>query len=237
MSFSRFAAPVLFTLLLAAPAPAQELSDREFDAGEDQVLEYEVSFEDASLDVFEVRLHVDNLRPENAVYQFASTAPGTYQVMDIGRFVRDFRANDADGQAITTEQVSTNQWRLADPSRVRTIEYSVAETWDTEVEENQVYPMAGTSIEEDHILFNAHAVLGYPTGMQQSPLSIQFDFPDGWLVGTALARDGDGAFLANDYDHAVDSPILMGELTTARTEVSGTPIEIYAYSKSRSIEA
>ena len=224
-----------WALLFALPAVV--LLSPDVATAQERALEYEVGIEAVSYNTFNVRLIVDDLGPENAVYQFASTAPGTYQVMDIGRFVSDFRALDSDGQVVATEQVSTNQWQLADPSSVRTIEYSIGETWDTPVDENQVYPMAGTSLEADHLLFNAHAVLGYPTGMQQRPLSIQFDYPDEWLVGTALSRNADGAFLADDYDHAVDSPILLGDLTVAQTEVSGAAIEIYTYSVSKSIDS
>ena len=49
-------------------------------------------------------LVVDSLPAASAIYQFASTAPGTYQVMDVGRFVRRFEALDRTGKAIGVEQ-------------------------------------------------------------------------------------------------------------------------------------
>ena len=86
----------------------------------------------AADDRFKVTAWVSGLTPDNAVYQFAATAPGTYQVMDIGRFVRSFEAFDAAGRPVPVEQVSVNQWKLGDAPRVRTIRYSIAETWDTQ---------------------------------------------------------------------------------------------------------
>ncbi|MGH7498952.1 MAG: peptidase, partial [Gemmatimonadales bacterium] len=172
--------------------------------------------------------------PYNAVYQFAATAPGTYQVMNIGRFVRSFEAFDGQGRKVPVEQVSVNQWRLSNAPRVRTIKYTVAETWDTDLD-HPIYLMCGTSLEADHALINPHAVIGYPTGMQATPVRLRLRYPAGWSVGTALGRAKDGAYIARDYDQLVDSPILLGRLTTAQTRVTGVPVRIFTYSRTGKI--
>lgn len=206
-------------------------------AAQQSPLGYAIDVTDRSDDQFEVTAWVSGLTPENAIYQFAATAPGTYQVMDIGRFVRGFEAFDAGGRPVPVEQVSINQWKLGDAPRVRTIRYSIAETWDTPVAEHQVYLMCGTSIEKDHVLINPHAIIGYPTGMQARPVRLRVRYPAAWKVGTALERDRGGAYLADDYDHLVDSPILLGRLSEARTRVTGVPVEIFTYSKSDRIKS
>ena len=200
-------------------------------------LEYTVDLNGRAGDVFSVTLSVDDLGPENAVYQFASTAPGTYQTMDVGRYVRSFEATDESGQPVPVEQAATNQWRLSDPARVRTIRYELSETWDTPVEEHPIYLMAGTSIESDHVLVNGQAVFGYPTGMQARPLRIHLVHPEDWMVGTALPQETGGTFLADDFDHAVDSPILLGRLSHAELDVAGADIDIYTYSKSDKVHS
>ncbi len=204
---------------------------------EGDLLVYEVNLNDRSDDLFKVKLQVDDLTAENAVYQFAATAPGTYQVMDIGRFVREFEAYDATGAEIQVEQVATNQWRITKPEDVSEIRYTVAETWDTPVDSNLIYPMAGTSIEADHVQINGHCVFGYPSGMQMRPLQIRFDYPEEWLVGTALLRDRAGNYYADNYDHIVDSPVLMGRLSRADLKVNGSKVEIYTYSKTDKIKS
>ncbi len=200
-------------------------------------LSYAIDLNDRADDLFKVTLTVEGLGAENGIYQFASTAPGTYQVMNIGRFVRRFEALDARGAAIPVERVSVNQWRLADPARVRTIRYTIAETWDTKVEQHQVYLMCGTSIEGDHVLINPHAVIGYPTGLQAAPIQLRLAYPSSWKVGTALERGADGSYTAKSYDHLVDSPILLGRLSDARLMVTGVPVEIFVYSKADKIKA
>jgi predicted metalloprotease with PDZ domain len=205
---------------VAAPAAAQQPS-----------LRYTVDLNRRADDLFRVTLSVKGLTPDNAVYQFASTAPGTYEVMDIGRYVRSFEARDAQGEAVPTERVSVNQWRLADAPRVRTIQYTIAETWDTEVQNHPIYLMCGSSLERDNVLINPHAIIGYPTGLQADSIHLRLVYPAGWKIGTALRRAGKQEYVAESYDQLVDSPIMLGRLSQARVMVTGVPVEIYAYSK------
>jgi predicted metalloprotease with PDZ domain len=220
------AATLALLAALSGPAVAQH-----------SALGYAIDLNDRADDSFKVTAWVGGLTQANAIYQFAATAPGTYQVMDIGRFVRRFEAFDAAGRAVPVERVSVNQWKLSDPARVRTLRYAIAETWDTPVDRHQVYLMCGTSIERDHVLINPHAVVGYPSGMQARPIRLRLAYPATWKVGTALERDRSGAYLAEDFDQLVDSPILLGRLTQARTRVTGVPVEIYAYSRTGKIRA
>ncbi len=204
---------------------------------EESALEFSVDLTDRSDDLFHVTLAVSDLGTENSVFQFASTAPGTYQVMDIGRFVRSFAAYDAAGVEIPVEHVAVNQWRISEPTRVSTIVYSVAETWDTPVDVHPVYMMAGTSIEDDHALVNGQAVFGYLSGMQDRDLKIRFVRPESWTVGTALPMDPDGAYRASSFDHVVDSPVLMGRLSHAEVDVRGCQVEVYTYSKTDKVHS
>jgi predicted metalloprotease with PDZ domain len=217
-----------FALLTALAGPA---------AGQQSALGYAIDLNDRADDSFKVTAWVGGLTDANAIYQFAATAPGTYQVMDIGRYVRRFEAFDAAGRAVPVERVSVNQWKLSDPARVRTLRYAISETWDTPVGQHQVYLMCGTSIERDHVLINPHAVIGYPSGMQARPIRLRLAYPAGWKLGTALERDRSGAYRAEDFDQLVDSPILLGRLTEARTRVTGVPVEIYTYSHTGKIRS
>lgn len=200
-------------------------------------LRYTVNLADTVNHVFAVALQVDSLPNASGIFQFAATAPGTYQVMDIGRFVRAFEAVDRLGKPIATERISTNQWKIAEPSRVRTIRYGVIGTRDTTVTEHPVYAMCGTTLRGDYALINGQAVFGFPRGMQAAPLSIQLVYPRQWTAGTALTLTN-GRYRADNYDHLVDSPILLGaSLTTAQVSVTGVPVEIYVRSKSGQITA
>ncbi|WP_242916949.1 PDZ domain-containing protein [Pontibacter liquoris] len=219
----RITAALGLLALLALPPQAE--------AGRKPELTYLVNLNDRAADEFNVILQVKGLSKQNDVYQFAATAPGTYQTMDIGRFVREFKAYDKKGRELKTTQISTNQWQLSKPEKVRRISYRIAETWDTPVKENTVYKMCGTSLEQDHALINGQGVFGYLKGLQATPLRVKLDYPQSWLVGTALKLDDKGYYQAENFDQIVDSPILAGTLTKAESNFKGTTIAIYTYSK------
>ena len=231
-------ARALRLLLLTALAPLAPLAAANpvTAAAPPPSLSYSIDLNRRADDLFHVTLRVSGLRPENAVYQFASTAPGTYQVMNIGRYVKGFEAYDANGRRVPAEQVSVNQWRLIDPARVRTIRYAVTETWDSPLD-HPIYKMCGTTIGSDHVLINPHAVIGYPEGLQAAPVRLRLAYPAAWKVGTALHRGPDGVFVADTYDQLVDSPILLGRLSRARLVVTGVPVDVYAYSQTDKIKA
>ncbi|MEP6687962.1 MAG: peptidase [Gemmatimonadales bacterium] len=226
-------APALSLLVLTALSP---LAGASATTPAPATIAYSIDLNRRADDLFHVTLRVTGLGPENAIYQFAATAPGTYQVMNIGRYVKSFAAYDAKGVRVPVEQVSVNQWRLSAPARVRTIRYTVGETWDSPLD-HPIYKMCGTSIEADHVLINPHAVIGYLAGMQAAPVRLRLAYPAAWTAGTALHRGPDGVYVAESYDQLVDSPILLGRLSKARVVVTGVPIDVYAYSATGKIKA
>jgi len=201
------------------------------------VIDYSINLNDRSNDTFKVTLYVSNLSQENAIFQFAATAPGTYKVMDIGRFVSNFEAFDKAGKSIPVKKASVNQYELSNPENIRKITYEIAETFDTPVKENSIYLMCGTSIEDDHVLINGQAVFGYFSGKQAESIRVELNYPDHWKSGTALKKDTEGRYLANSYDHIVDSPILLGELTEASSKVGDTDIDVFTFSQNKVVNS
>ena len=192
---------------------------------------FEVNLNDRSHDTFKVSLLPGALSDSNNVFQFAATAPGTYEVMDIGRFVDDFKAFDQSGGEVPTEHSSTNQWTITRPSTVRKITYTVADLWGATPKEHPVYRMCGSTLSDDFVMINGQAVFGYFKGLQSQPIRIKLDYPSDWRVGTALKQDRDGTYLAEDFDQVVDSPFFLGNLTTATATIGGATIGVYTYSQ------
>jgi predicted metalloprotease with PDZ domain len=201
-----------------------------------QELRYTVDLRERGSHIIGVTLRVDSLAPGDTLFQFAATAPGTYQTMDVGRFVHGFSALDRRGRAIATTRVSTNQWRIAAPRRVREVRYRVHDSWHTPIKEFRLYPMAGTAVERDHALINWQAVIGFPATQQTSRFRVRVRHASDWQVATALREVG-GQFEAESYDALVDSPVLMGRLTTERLCVTGVPVQIAVHSPTSKITA
>jgi predicted metalloprotease with PDZ domain len=147
---------------------------------------FTVNLNDRSDDSFKVTLIPEQLSASNNVFQFASTAPGTYQVMDIGRFVNDFSAYDKSGNVVPTEHSSTNQWTISHPEDVKKITYAVADIWNAKVDKDRVFPMCSTTISDDFVMLNGQGVFGYFSGMQSESIKIKLDYPSDWKLGTAL---------------------------------------------------
>lgn len=196
-----------------------------------------VNLNERADDLFYVTLYPEKLTEKNNIYNFAATAPGTYQLMNIGRYVRSFNVFDGNGEEIQTEKISENRWSISEPEKTEKIVYSIAETWDTPVDKYSIFLMAGTSIEDDHVLINNQCVFGYFDGMQNYPISLKLDYPEEWKIGTALDKNSEGFYTAENYDFLVDSPILLGRLTDAKLNVSRTEIGVYTYSKTDLIKA
>jgi predicted metalloprotease with PDZ domain len=196
-----------------------------------------IDLNDRSTNVFTVSLEPDKLTDKNNIYQFAATAPGTYQTMDIGRYVKSFKAFDGSGNEIDTKHISVNQWSLTSPDKIKKIVYQVSDTWNTHVDSNYIYQMGGTTIEKNDVLINGQCVFGYFEGMQSYPIKVKIDYPKDWLLGTALPLDSDGYYEADTYDKIVDSPILLGKLTNATTMIGKTSVDVYTFSANNLIKS
>ena len=188
-------------------------------------------------DLFHVDLFPDSLSTNNNIYQFASTAPGTYQALDIGRFVKSFKAFDGEGNEIPTQNISTNQWELNNPQKIKKIEYTIEDTWDAKDDSELIYQMCGSNIDTDNSLINGECVFGYFQGLQTYPVKIKIECPEDWQTGTALKLDSDGYYDAPTYDYVVDSPILTGILSEDSIKVGNAAIKIFTYSKTGAIKS
>ncbi len=198
---------------------------------------FHVNLNDRADDLFKVTLIPDKLGEQNKIFQFAAAAPGTYQIMDIGRYVKNFKAFDKNNLEIPVTNISQNQWEISNPSSVGKIAYEIEETWDSKIQKDAIYPMCGTSLENDFAVINGHCVFGYFHGMQKYPIEIKLEYPNEWTAGTALVQNANGYYTAQDFDMVVDSPILLGNLTKATTTIDNTVIDVYTYSKTGLIKS
>jgi predicted metalloprotease with PDZ domain len=236
----RFSALFFSCVLIASCTDDEVVSDNSDVPDEVDLSEsfyYEINLNDRSDDTFKVRMFVDNLTDANKVYQFPATVPGVYDIFDIGRFVRNFKAFDEKNNELPVTNISTNQWELSDPAATKLIEFEVKETFDTPVAELQIYLMAGTSIESDHVLLNAFDVLGYPTGLKEREFYLAIEYPSSWKIATSLPKSEGGLYYADDYDKFVDSPFIIGELTVASVLIDGSKINVNTYSEGDQISA
>ncbi len=192
-------------------------------------INYIVDITAPSEDIFKVNVYVENLEEKNNIYNFAATAPGTYQVLDFGKYVSNFKAFNNKGGEIGVEKISTNQYKILHPGALAKITYDVEDTFDSDIRENRVAPMSGTGIQDDFITLNTFGVLGYFSDLQSVPVKVRLKYPEGWKCGTALLNDDKGWYYADNFDHLADSPFLLGELSVSATEINGIEVSVFCY--------
>ncbi len=198
---------------------------------------YTVNVENHLDDLFHVTVSATGLTSENNIYNLPATVPGTYSILDFGRFVKSFYAYSKAGDQLKVERISTNKWEIKDVQNLGRIEYKIEDSFDAEISEHSIYPMSGTGIEEDFILMNTFGVLGYFEKLQSVPVKLKIDYRPDWTIGTALNVNDDGYYIAETYDHLADSPVLLGNLSSAKTKVNDIDVEVFVYSADSSINA
>jgi predicted metalloprotease with PDZ domain len=198
---------------------------------------YNVDVTDYEDDLFHVTVLTDGLTKGNNIYNLPATVPCTYSNLNFGRFVKSFKAYDKAGNELPSEKISTNQWKIKDADKLAKLVYDSEDTFDSKIEEDKVMPMSGTSISDDYIMLNTFGVLGYFEGLQNNPIKLKIDYQSDWTVGTSLTVDQNGYYAAETYDQLADSPLLIGDLTTASTTVNDIKVGVYVYSPDTTINA
>lgn len=195
-------------------------------------LHYTVDITRFDADSFFVKLDIKHFDRDTAVFQFAVTAPGTYSILDAGRFIGNFRAYDAAGKGLPIYRVDVNQFRIFRARSLARITYRVDDTFDSPIQDNPVEPMSGTNIERDNALVNGQMVFGYFQGHQSNAISVKYVYPEKWSVGTALKKK-DGTYRAASFDELVDSPAMFGMLSRSTIRMGKSDVLIYTYSQNQ----
>lgn len=196
---------------------------------------YEVDFTNKN-DAFNVTLIVPSLSPKDDVYSFVSYAPGVHQPLDFGRFVKMFKVYDKAGNELLTNKISTNDFRILDPTKVSKIIYEIDDSFDMSTEYHPIFPMSGTGINDDYIILNTHGVFGYFENLKDAPIKLKILLEGAQKIGTALNKDKNGYYEIDSYYHLTDSPILIGNnLSYASTTIDKIQVEAYVHSPSGDI--
>lgn len=216
----------LFTILFASIMFLANL----FPQQEKNTFAYEINLQYYADDIFHVTCYPPKLTSADTIYNFVAFAPGVHQVLDFGRYVKSFYAYDENGGEITVENLSTNKWKISNPTEIYKIKYDIEDTFDADVEEHLIYPMSGTGIQDEYIIINTHGVIGYFDKHKSDPVTLDIIYNTEWEIGTALEKNEKGIYEAGSYYQLADSPILLGNLTVSSIKIGNIDVEAYVYS-------
>ncbi len=187
-----------------------------------------------------------------SLFYLPKIIPGTYRVADYGRFVSDLKAYDKKGRNLTTKRLDDNTWTFSKSNKLVKVTYLVEDIFDTDIKGNQVYPMAGTNIDDGkNFVINTSGFFGYFEGMKELPFDLKVVRPQAFYGSTGLIPEyspvmsstiekemlqyvSDGTeidhFTTENYNHLIDSPIMYCEPDTTIIDVAGTEVLISVYS-------
>ncbi len=222
-SIPRFFIPArLLVLLAAAPFPAAACAQPA------SRVEYRVR-PDLEAEQFDVSASFVPIGTEPVIFHFPIWAPGAYDLVNFGGYVRNFTARFADGRAAAVSRADTGTFRIDAHGEPVTISYHIH---DIETPARSVW-FCTSDIEKGYVFAQGAAMFGYVEGGKEWPCSVAYSVPKGWditvaLDSTSVTADvvGGGrvySYVAGSYDELIDAPMEMGHFQRADFTVNGVP--------------
>ena len=140
-----------------------------------------------------------------------------YQIRDFSQYVNWLRARDRAGKALVVRELDKSRWQIEGTSDGAVIEY--------EIYLDSPGPF-GAQINAHHAFFNLAEVLMYTPDARNSRLTLHFSHvPNGWHIATPL-KSADDAYVAENYDRLVDSPVEIGTFRETDFDESGAHFRV-----------
>ncbi|HYM79755.1 MAG TPA: hypothetical protein VE377_27520 [Candidatus Dormibacteraeota bacterium] len=135
-----------------------------------------------------------------------------YQVRDFAQFVNWVRAKDSAGAALAVREMNNSRWQVDGATNGAIVEYQIYV---------DSFGPFGAQLNPHHAFFNLAQVLMYPTDARNQPLTLHFTrVPADWRIATPLKLES-GAYLADNYDRLVDSPVEISNFRESDFDESG----------------
>ncbi len=141
--------------------------------------------------------------------------PGSYVIRDYVHHLQQITCSDESGHAMTLEPDGVSSWRLP-PCGVDVVVECEWYAFDASVRTNYV---------DDHhaMLIGAATFPCFEPARQREHHVHLAGIEHGHEVASLLPGDGHGPYLAEDFDHLVDSAFEVGTLRTSAVDVHGVP--------------
>jgi predicted metalloprotease with PDZ domain len=167
--------------------------------------------------LFHVTVEVDEIAGPALELVLPAWTPGSYMVREYARHVQGFSARAEGAGELAWRKTAKDTWEVTTGGASRiSVSYQVYANELT---------VRTSHLDSSHGYFNGASVFMYAPGRTDEPLRLVVDAPEGWQVATGLDAEGEG-FIADDYDHLVDSPVECGTHRLLEFEVDGIPHRI-----------
>lgn len=197
--------------------------------------QYSLSLNNVTNDQIHVTLVPPAIEGKEIKFSFPKIVPGTYSISDYGRFIENFNAYDNKGIKIETQTSGLNAWIIDNTKGISKIEYDLNDTYDSKLD-NPIFEPAGSDIEKDSIyMLNLHCLLGYFQNKMEAPIELTVQHPSMFYGSTSLVDKDPSTttdvFVIENYNEAVDNPIMYTIPDTAIVKVGTSNVLISVFSK------
>ena len=204
----------------------------------DNRYQFSVDLTNCVKDKLLVELITPEINSEDVIYRLPKIVPGTYEILNFGRFVSNFKAVDTLGNEMQVEKIDLNSWRITGAKKIKKITYEVEDTWDTEIKEPYVFEPAGSNFEAGkNFVLNPHCLFGYFEGMKNTPYQISITRPSEFFGACSLtdvvSKDNVDTYSIVDYKELQDAPMMYNVPDTTVLNVGGTQVLISLYSQNK----
>jgi predicted metalloprotease with PDZ domain len=164
--------------------------------------------------------------------------PGYYGAMDFGQYISDFTAVDKAGKRLKTTQLDKNSWSVEDIQDVFSINYLVADGWDTAYSDTHGAKSPGSMFLKDSaFVINYNSLVGYFEAFKDVPYQITITKPKEFYGSSAikpLQKNATTDVISTpNYGDLVDAPILYCVPDTAYIHIGETRVLVSLYTKER----
>jgi len=196
---------------------------------------YSVNITETKEDKVKVQLTCPAVSRSEIMYHFPMTVPGTYAVLDYGRYIENFTAMDKNNKPLPVKKKGNNSYFIQKANEIQSISYLVNDSWDASTKKNKIFEPAGTNIQETkNYVFNAGGWFGYFEGMENVPVSLTVQKPTD-LYGISVLPSIDEAqkqtFKAKNYHELVDCPIMFSKPDTVSFTIRNARVRIGVFNE------
>ncbi|HEY0029800.1 MAG TPA: peptidase M61 [Bacteroidia bacterium] len=185
-----------------------------------------------------IELITPRMNDAEVLYRLPKMVPGTYEILNFGRFVSNFVASDSLGNPLAVEHTDVNSWKINNAKKLSKITYSVEDSWDTEIKEPYVFEPAGSNFEAGkNFVLNTHCLFGYFEGMTGRLYEVNITRPEDFYGSSGLmdvsTKGNVDLYKTVNYMQLQDAPIMYCHPDTTVLNVGGAQILISVYSSNK----
>lgn len=185
-------------------------------------LQYVLEMERPQTHFYNVTINIDDFTEDTMLLTMPAWAPGSYEIYDFARFVRNLRVTSGSSE-LEIQKKDKSTWKVNTKDC-----HSIKVTYEVYANELSVHT---SHVDSTHAFLNGTSIFLYVEGYKDQSLELIIKPYGQWRISTGLEKLSDNRYRAINYDILADSPIEIGEHRSLYFTVDGKEHEIVLYGR------